>query len=375
MSGYKAVILRKQQEIGALNNIGSGINSYFEYENEYGFNNISVHVAPPSGGTIEFLGTFDGRNWFDCLLRGTSNNGYIKECSYPNDYVGSIAGMRKIKFNVSSAGTTSGTIEGTVQAEVSTLEGVENGPPSDFELNLAEGRIAGHSIVNKAGRNPDVDSADVPEDVWGGNGQYAGFPSGVSEIVTVVSTSADDSFNGPGARTINIVGLDSNYNIQREDINLSGLSAASGTKQFTRVHTALITNSGGSVFNVGQITVAHAYTTSNIFLVMQVGTNQTNASAYTIPAGKEGYIRRINGSIRGGTGNANVVDGSLFIREFNKPPRLRRPFSIHSYEKLKDEIYAGIYLPPKTDIVARISYSSASNLDIQVGYDLILVDI
>jgi hypothetical protein len=64
----------------------------------------------------------------------------------------------------------------------------------------------------------------------------------------------------------------------------------------------------------------------------------------------------------------------LWIREINKAPRLRRPFVIGSNSPVKDEIYGGIRIPEKTDIILRLTSASANNLDVTGGYDLIIVD-
>ncbi len=60
----------------------------------------------------------------------------------------------------------------------------------DSEIDIAAGRYTGLSIVNKFGRNPDVDAGSTPEDVWNGGGTYAGFPTGSTEQFQVFSSSA-----------------------------------------------------------------------------------------------------------------------------------------------------------------------------------------
>jgi hypothetical protein len=43
----------------------------------------------------------------------------------------------------------------------------------DFLIEVAKGNVAGHAIVNKFGRNPDVDTGTDPEDVWTQGGVWA----------------------------------------------------------------------------------------------------------------------------------------------------------------------------------------------------------
>ncbi len=241
----------------------------------------------------------------------------------------------------------------------------------DTELLMASGKFTGLSIVNKFGRNPDVDTGTVPEDIWDGGGVYTGFPVSTAETVQVFSSSANDTSAGTGARTIRITGLDSNYNALSETITLNGTTPVTSTNIFRRVHTAAVLTAGSGDFNAGTITCRHSTTTANVFFVMQIGRNQTNVSGYTIPAGYTGYIRRIHGSIRSGTGAS--VDIELWVREFGAAPRLRRPSSLNQAGELDDNIYGGLRLPEKTDVIVRAASASTNNCDTAAGYDLILV--
>lgn len=211
--------------------------------------------------------------------------------------------------------------------------------------------------------------------VGGGATAYTGFPAS-AELAQVLSSDPNDTSAGSGARTIVITGLDSNYNIINETITLNGTSTVNSTQQFLRVHTARIATSGGtplnSNFNAGTITVRQATTTSNVFLSMQPGFNQTQCSAYTVPAGYTGYIKRLHGAVRGSTTTAHV-DFSIWVRQFGTPPRLRRPSAVNFGGELDDNIYGGLSIPEKTDIIVRVTAVSANNTDVSIGYDLVLI--
>lgn len=243
----------------------------------------------------------------------------------------------------------------------------------DSELSIAAGFFDGYSIVNKAGLNLDISTNSVPEDVWENGGTYTGFPTGSAETVTVISTSTNDTDGGSGARTIRIVGLDADYNEQSETITLNGTVGATSVNTYLRVHTASIQTSGSSnaAFNAGTITVRHTTTTANVFLTMRIGSNQTNCSGYTVPAGYSGYVRHISASIIGGT-QSNIT-GCLWIRTFGASPRLRRPFSAATAGPYIEEIYGGVELPAKTDIIVRITECGTNSTKVIAGYDLILV--
>lgn len=220
--------------------------------------------------------------------------------------------------------------------------------------------------VAKFGREPDVDTGNVPVDVWNGGTVYTGFPTGAAENVQVFSSSASDT------GVVTILGLDGDYNRTTRTVTLTGttpVTVSGGT--MTRIHSANYNNSSGTTFNVGTITARHVTTTANVFFVMPIGRSQTAVSAYTIPAGYTGLLVEGSGSVFGSS--TASVDGSFWIREFGRSPRLRRPFTIAHDSPFYDKIYGGISLPEKTDIIARITASSANNVSVTVKYDLLVV--
>lgn len=242
------------------------------------------------------------------------------------------------------------------------------------EIDIAEGKRAGYSIINKFGRNTDVDTGTLPEDVNNGQDAYAGFPLGDDETITITSTSAEDTnTTGAGAWTMRIFGLDSNGDLQQEDVNLNGITGVTTSNTFTRVFRAIVLTSASSntAFNVGAITLKHTTTTANIFAIMAANTNQTENTAYTIPNGCTGYLRYFNLDVN--KANTAVVDGNVWVRESGKSPRLIRPFSASNTEGHQEQIYGGIPLPSLTDLTVRIVSSSASNVGVTSNLDILLV--
>lgn len=241
------------------------------------------------------------------------------------------------------------------------------------ETDLALGLVSTRRIVNKFGRNVDVDTATSPEDIWDGGGLYTGFPeSGAAETLSVFSSSASDSSAGTGARTLRIQGLDSSYNEIAETVTLNGTTPVSTISTFWRVHTSHVLTSGSAVFNVGEITIRHSTTTANKFLVITANRNQSASSGYTIPAGYTGVIKRHYASIRAGI-VAVSADGDLWVRQLGTAPRLRRPWTANNTNPYYSAIYGGLVLPEKTDFIVRCSTVSQSNLDIITAYDIELI--
>jgi len=188
--------------------------------------------------------------------------------------------------------------------------------PRNFILEAAAGRVPGYSSERKIGRNIDIDTASVPEDIWGGGGLYTGFPtSGSAETVDVFSSSANDTSAGTGARTIRMFGLDADYNEQFEDITLNGTTAVTSTKTWWRLNHASVTSVGSGATNAGEITIRHTTTTANVFAVMPAQKGQTSILAYTIPNGKQGLFSQFQLVVEHGSGSGTEVGFEFKIRD------------------------------------------------------------
>jgi hypothetical protein len=236
---------------------------------------------------------------------------------------------------------------------------------------ISAGLVDGYSPVNKYGRNLDVDTTSTPEDMWGGGGLYTGFPLTDSEPVEVFSSDVADASAGTGLRTVVIQGLDQDWNAASETITLNGLTPVQSVRTYRRVNTMRGTTAGSGGFNVGTITVRHATTETNVFLVMLPNTNQTNCSAYTVPAGHTAFLMSSFGTLRGAVNG--TADCTFAIRAFNGVFRYRRPFTISPNYEHNETIAIPIDIPEKTDIIIRCTAVSVSNLELSAGYDLTLV--
>jgi len=86
--------------------------------------------------------------------------------------------------------------------------------------------------INTFGFNPDVDTSSLPEDLWRASAVYVFPPS--AAVLRLVSDSANDTLAGTGARTAEILGLDANYMLQSETVNMAGLTQVLTTNLYLR---------------------------------------------------------------------------------------------------------------------------------------------
>lgn len=159
----------------------------------------------------------------------------------------------------------------------------------DFYLAVAKGDFTNYSNISKFGRNPGVKSAGY-ETIWDGSNLYP-WPT-AAETLDVVSSDANDTSAGTGARTVEIEGLDSNWDVQTETVTMNGTTDVTTTNSFLRVYRARVVTAGSSGANEGTITFTNT-TSSNVIAQISVDTSglgQTLMACYTVPAGKTAYL-------------------------------------------------------------------------------------
>lgn len=169
----------------------------------------------------------------------------------------------------------------------------------DDKLNIARGLTKYSEVVNIFGYNANVATEFIP--LWEANTAYPFPTSNVGmEIKSDDATDTDV--------TIKIIGLDSNYESLVEVVNLNGTTEVNLTKEFFRINT-MITTSG----NANGVVTLSANTGSPVYGKIRRGDGKNQTSFYTVPAGHNFYLYRIDAF--SATANANKY---LTFRNFSK---------------------------------------------------------
>jgi hypothetical protein len=153
--------------------------------------------------------------------------------------------------------------------------------------------------------------------------------------MVVSSSSASDT-----AVSLQIFGLDVNYNRITEVVALNGVSDVATTKVYWRINN-VITTAGTAV---GTVFVKNAGGTT--YAQIAIGNGKTNMSVYTVPAGYTAYLTQFDGfsstSVTSGvfatfrglltssTGISNVVLQAPFLNTY----AVTRPYPIPVLEKI-----------------------------------------
>lgn len=230
--------------------------------------------------------------------------------------------------------------------------------------DVAAGLVHDASHAIKFGLNEDVDASSAPEDIWDGGGIYTGFPTGSAETITVVSTSTSDTAAGVGARTVRIIGLDTNYNMQTEDVTLNGTTQVVTVATWKRVRSVYVQTAGSTGWNVGTLTVRHTTTSANIFSLIQPGMGQGHFCAFTVPAGYNAeLVQAATCTSKSPVTNVDMCMG-VCTREFGtgswRTQVLLAAKSAAGTGVLPTA--GGLVIPEKTDVVLRALQASADNI-------------
>ena len=98
----------------------------------------------------------------------------------------------------------------------------------------------------------------------------------------LVSSSNSDGVAGSGIISIRVEGVDQNFNLQHEFMNLNGTTPVNSTKVYLIVNSVAITGSGSNIEAVGNITATGA---NNVFFKIVAGYSSAYISRIAVPVG------------------------------------------------------------------------------------------
>lgn len=235
-------------------------------------------------------------------------------------------------------------------------------------IQVSNGDIEGVSYIEKFGYQDDVPNGDIAT-VWDSTGLYDYLDTATT--VTVTSNDPDDNPTGSGARQVEIQGLDQDYSLALETVDLG----ATSTTTFIRVFRVRVCVSGGTNPNQGVITVAGGGKT-----LAQIGKlannadghGQTNMCVYTVPAGKTAYLTQW--TVSSGKSNADTV-AKLMVRDTLHPDdgawNAKDITEIQANSFIKD-YKVPMKITEKSDIEVRAFSNTGSSCS--STFNLILID-
>lgn len=241
-----------------------------------------------------------------------------------------------------------------------------------WELNLAQGLVEGYSFIEKFGRGTLStntlttlydNSATVPLYPW---------PTTASTLV-VTSDDTSDNATGDGARTVEVQGLDADYNLQTVILTVGG---SASVETFIRVFRAKVLTAGATGNNEGNVDIED--TGGNVLArISKYGNNipgagQTYMALYTVPAGKTAYLQQW--CVSSSKQNADTLATILFrdtLAGGDGAWQTKDLVEIQANSYIKD-YKVPLRIPEKNDIIVRAF--SSSGCTVASTFNLILVD-
>jgi len=245
------------------------------------------------------------------------------------------------------------------------------GASYDVAINISAGDVQGTSYIEKFGRN-DTMSGNI-ETIWDGSNVYTYLTSASS--VHITSSSGSDATAGTGARTVEVQGLDENYALATETINIDD---SASTTTFIRVFRAIVksTGSGGQAAGVISIRSASGGGGTLLAQIQRVGTGggaslgQTFMALYTVPAGKTAYLTQWTV----GAGGQNADTTCFFAaRPFDDGSFNSKDIIISAGQQFSKNYKIPLQFTEKTDLEVR-GFTSSSGNDCSSSFNLILID-
>lgn len=172
---------------------------------------------------------------------------------------------------------------------------------TDYSLDQAQGLYAGEELHREVGFHSSVGTTlQLISNLEVAFASYAGFLQAATTVRVKAGGNAADDAAGNNARTIEVQGLDANWERQTATITLAGTSAsASTTETFIRVdHLQLLTVGTYGATNAGAIVLESSDGTKDL-LKISAGHSISENCVETIPANADGYLKALSITVEG----------------------------------------------------------------------------
>jgi hypothetical protein len=228
------------------------------------------------------------------------------------------------------------------------------------EITIALGLEPNYTLIDKFGKNPDVDTSY--EDIWNDGGVLTLLST--PSTLTVTTTGVDTD-GGTGARILTIQGLDANWNLQSANVTLNSTTPPVTPETWLRINRAFVATAGTGLTNANDILIT-ATTGGSVQAHILADEGQTQKTQYTIPAGYTGFLEYGRAS----TDTGQHVDAQLMVKPYGGAWLVKHDVTITDGH-VEFDMLGSSPIPEKSEIKWRAK-GSLNNNELQAGYTLIL---
>ena len=161
---------------------------------------------------------------------------------------------------------------------------------ADIGRPISAGKIDDIWPVRRFGHNHDV-STSIWESLWHDGGTYI-YLSVADEIVLYSDDAKDTSTDagGPGAQTVYVHGLDSDWVLQSDTFSMLGTVEVTSTTRWLRIFKVRVTSVGSSDANIGEITMEAEGDSDHTLAVIDAGEGESAFCGFTVPLGQQMHV-------------------------------------------------------------------------------------
>jgi len=229
-------------------------------------------------------------------------------------------------------------------------------------LQVGFGLFDRWTVVDKFGKNTDVDTTFETVN-----------PDGIvqelssDETIEVFSADANDTLAGTGAQKIEIEGLDSSFNNQKETVDMNGLTSVFTTKSWIRFFRARVIQVGSNAAksNIGDITLRASVTTAVSTRIL-ADEGQTQSAVFTVPLGQTGFLEQCFVA----SDTMNIVTAQLRVRPFGEAWQVKHEVIFPGGHIVFNMAGSG-EIPEKSDIEWRAKANNPNNI-VTAGFKILL---
>lgn len=252
-----------------------------------------------------------------------------------------------------------------------------SGSPEQFLVEVVKGNIPGHTLRHRFGKGL-VSTTMVPI------ASSLKYPTPTAAVtLEVVSSDADDTIAGAGARTVTVLGLDANWEEISQTVDMDGLTPVPLPIDMIRVYDWWVSSSGvyatsalGSHQGIITIQTSPGGVLWFNGTIVPYPKGQSEIAGFTVPLGFRAYIF-MHGIIADSSKTVDVI----FLRRDNaddvtipfEPMRTLKEFTGLAGNSVGGDTTAPINsFAAKTDIIFMGIVASGS-ASVTVDYEILLI--
>lgn len=246
-------------------------------------------------------------------------------------------------------------------------------------LSISQGKVTNISKDHKFGNAPDFDTGDNEVNIYDGADD-----GGINQMVYQWSTFADidtiSSSNAGDTQTIELFGLDVNYEQATQTVTLNGQTAVTLVTPLVAIFRMKNTQNNDDLLGTLYCYVSTAISSgvptdsTKVRAIISIGNGQTEMALTQVPVGCKLYIREVNAYTAGASRTTNYII-KLYVDPFGQSKQLKFRASVNDDTPL-DRTYAdpsGAFREgDKVYMTAQITAGGVTGASVSGGFDYVL---